>query len=154
MLDVFKRHSDANDQNATETQQPQAQEQPSPITEVSPLPTAIPTEIQQSVVEAPLPEPVVAERSQETEVPAQSMDNDSLPALLEKLKEEEGFLLNEKSQLVDLDEQLRLKVIEEIGKRKAHIEGLKAEIQELKMKWEEFVKVLNIPVYSLSNSNA
>jgi hypothetical protein len=71
-----------------------------------------------------------------------------LTTTLETLKQEENLLLNQKQQLESIGEQLRLRKLEEIEKKKQGINALKTEIPELKQKCESLAKALEIPVYN------
>ena len=79
---------------------------------------------------------------------AESYENreENLLSVLETLGGEEQSLLQEKSQLVDIEEKLRLKIREEIEAKKHRIENLKHEIPELKQRCEVLAKALDIPV--------
>ena len=65
---------------------------------------------------------------------------------LETLEEEERELLAEKSQLENMEETLKQKILDEIEVKRHRIENLKYEIPELKQRCEALAKVLNIPV--------
>lgn len=67
-------------------------------------------------------------------------------AMLEALGGEEQELLTEKSQLLNMEETLRQKIIEEIEIKRNRIELLKQEIPELKQRCEVLAKALDIPV--------
>ena len=71
---------------------------------------------------------------------------ENLLSVLETLGGEEQSLLQEKSQLLDIEEKLRLKIREEIEAKKHRIENLKNEIPELKQRCEALAKALDIPV--------
>jgi hypothetical protein len=83
------------------------------------------------------------------EMPAEASVNgeDTLLSMLDRLYEEEKTLLTEKSQLMDMEGKLRLKITEEIESKKRIIEDLRAEIPELKQKCETLAQALEIPVY-------
>jgi hypothetical protein len=67
-------------------------------------------------------------------------------SMLEALDGEEKSLLAEKSQLLNMEETLRQKIIDEIEAKKHRIEILKNEIPELKQRCEFLAKLLDIPV--------
>lgn len=94
-------------------------------------------------------EETVKEETQSVEVkiqePFESKEADLL-ATLEALGGEEKTLIAEKSQLLDMEETLRQKMIDEIEVKRRRIENLKYEIPELKQRCEALAKVLDIPV--------
>jgi predicted RNase H-like nuclease (RuvC/YqgF family) len=94
-------------------------------------------------------EETVKEETQSAEVktpePFESKEADLL-ATLEALGGEEKTLVAEKSQLLDMEETLRQKIIDEIEVKRHRIENLKYEIPELKQRCEALAKVLDIPV--------
>ena len=94
-------------------------------------------------------EETVKEETQSAEVktqePFESKEAD-LIATLEALGGEEKTLVAEKSQLLDMEETLRQKIIDEIEVKRHRIENLKYEIPELKQRCETLAKVLDIPV--------
>jgi vacuolar-type H+-ATPase subunit D/Vma8 len=124
MLDIFKKNQE---------------EHPSPEQEIP---------VQPEVQEAPTQEPEQLEASKLLEEPQQTAE-ESLSTTLESLKQEENALLDQKTQLLSIEERLRLKTLEEIEKTKQRINGLKTEIPELKQKCESFAKALEIPVYNV-----
>ena len=65
---------------------------------------------------------------------------------LKALEEEEYSLMQEKSQLVNMEEMLRLKAKEEIEAKKRRIDELKNEIPELKQRCENLSKMLDTQV--------
>ncbi len=65
--------------------------------------------------------------------------------MIESLGEEERLLLAEKSQLLDMEETLKQRIIEEIEIKRQRIENLKYEIPELKQRCEALAKALHIP---------
>ena len=67
-------------------------------------------------------------------------------SMLKALEEEESSLMQEKSQLVDMEEMLRLKAREEIEAKKRRIDELKSEIPELKHRCEDLAKLLDTQV--------
>ena len=123
MLDIFKKNQGEHPQEEEIPVQPQTQE-------------------------TPTQEPEQLEANQPLEEP-QNTAEESLPTTLETLKQEESTLLDQKTQLLSIEERLRLKTLEEIEKTKQRINGLKAEIPELKQKCESFAKALEIPVYNV-----
>ena len=131
MLDIFKKN---HEEQPTEQQQipeapPQVEQIPSPEPQIT----------EELHVENPQPE--------ET----QKKVEDNLPVTLETLKVEETELLDQKSQLLNIEERLRRKTLEEIEKTRERINGLRTEIPELKQKCEKFAKALEIPVYNTSS---
>ena len=123
MLDIFKKNQGEH--------QPEEQETP------------------EQTQEAPTQEPEQLEANQPLEEP-QNTGEESLPTTLETLKQEESTLQDQKTQLLSIEERLRLKTLEEIEKTKQRINGLKAEIPELKQKCESFARALEIPVYNVN----
>ena len=69
-----------------------------------------------------------------------------LLATLEELGGEERVLIAEKTQLLDMEETLRQKILDEINVKRHSIENLKYEIPELKERCENLAKALDIPV--------
>jgi len=67
-------------------------------------------------------------------------------SMLKALEEEESSLIQEKSQLTDMEEMLRLKAREEIEAKKRRIDELKNEIPELKQRCEDLAKMLDTQV--------
>lgn len=67
-------------------------------------------------------------------------------ATLEELEGEERALLDEKSQLLNMEETLRQRIRDEIEIKRHRIENLKYEIPELKQRCEALAKALDIPV--------
>jgi hypothetical protein len=67
-------------------------------------------------------------------------------SMLKSLEEEESSLMQEKSQLVDMEEMLRLKAREEIEAKKRRIDELKNEIPELKHRCDDLAKMLDTQV--------
>lgn len=72
--------------------------------------------------------------------------NEDLSAMLEKLDEEEKLLIQEKTDLLSVEEQLTQKIKAEIEAKKSKIDGLKSEIPELRQKCEGLATVLGIQV--------
>lgn len=71
---------------------------------------------------------------------------ENMLATLEALGGEERLLLAEKSQLLNMEETLRQKIIDEIEIKRHRIENLRYEIPELKQRCEALAKALDIPV--------
>lgn len=69
-----------------------------------------------------------------------------LPTVLQELEKEENALLQQKRDLLNIEEELQLKIREEIEARKHRIETLKNETVELKRQCEELTNLINIPV--------
>ena len=67
-------------------------------------------------------------------------------ATLESLGAEERILIVEKSQLQNMEETLKQKIIDEIEVKRHRIEYLKYEIPELKQRCETLAKALDIRV--------
>jgi predicted RNase H-like nuclease (RuvC/YqgF family) len=80
-----------------------------------------------------------------TQEPFESAEADLLDTLL-VLGGEERTLIAEKSQLLDMEETLKQKIIDEIEVKRHRIENLKYEIPELKQRCEALAKALDIPV--------
>jgi len=91
----------------------------------------------------------IEEEQQKTELnniePCENRE-ENLLTLIETLGGEEQALLEEKAQLANMEEQLQLKIREEIEAKKRRIEDLKNEIPELKQKCEALAKALDIQV--------
>jgi hypothetical protein len=89
---------------------------------------------------------------QEPTIPVEPMEppmtEESLPSTLQTLKEQETALMSQKTELVSIEEKLRLQTMQEIEKTKLRIENLRSEIPELKQKCEGLAKALEIPVYN------
>ena len=121
MFDIFKKPEEEQDYvevEATETNE---------ISEV----TEIPKEKQNEEAK--------------TQEPFESAEADLLDALL-VLGGEERTLIAEKSQLLDMEETLKQKIMDEIEVKRHKIENLKYEIPELKQRCEALAKALDIPV--------
>ena len=67
-------------------------------------------------------------------------------SMLETLLAEEKELLNQKNQLLDLEETLKKRVINEIQAKEIKINNLQVEIPELKQRLKDLAKTLKIPV--------
>jgi predicted RNase H-like nuclease (RuvC/YqgF family) len=91
----------------------------------------------------------IEEEQQKTEMnntePCENRE-ENLLTLIETLGGEEQALLEEKAQLANMEEQLQLKIKEEIEAKKHRIENLKNEIPELKQRCEALAKALDIQV--------
>ena len=89
------------------------------------------------------------EEEQKTEInntePCENRE-ENLLTLMETLGGEEQALLEEKAQLANMEEQLQVKLREEIEAKKHRIENLKNEIPELKQRCEALAKALDIQV--------
>ena len=80
-----------------------------------------------------------------TQEPFESAEADLLDMLM-TLGGEERTLIAEKSQLLDMEETLKQKIMDEIEVKRHKIENLKYEIPELKQRCEALAKALDIPV--------
>ena len=80
-----------------------------------------------------------------TQKPYQT-EEEKILSMLEELSVEEKALLAEKAQLINMEENLRHKLIEEIDIRRNKIENLKHEIPELRQRCEALARALDIPV--------
>jgi hypothetical protein len=136
VLDIFKKpHEEQPEEQKPAEPEPQMQ----PEISESPQEETIPVEPEAEPVVQPEPEPEPLELPKVEE---------PLPITLESLKQEELSLLNQKTELLTIEEQLRLKTVEEIEMTKQRIASLKLEIPELKQKCEGLAKALEIPVYN------
>jgi len=86
-----------------------------------------------------------AEEQKNPEHPSEIREENVL-SVLKALEEEESSLMQEKSQLVDMEEMLRLKAREEIEAKKRRIDELKNEIPELKHRCDDLAKMLDTQV--------
>ena len=86
--------------------------------------------------------------AEEQKTPEQQSEirEENVLSMLKALEEEESSLMQEKSQLVDMEEMLRLKAREEIEAKKRRIDDLKNEIPELKHRCEDLAKLLDTQV--------
>ena len=100
------------------------------------------TESTEEVEEAVEEEQTKKAETQEPFEPAEA----ELLSKLEELGGEERTLIAEKSQLLDMEETLRQKILDEIEVKRHSIENLKYEIPELKQRCEALAKALDIPV--------
>ena len=78
--------------------------------------------------------------------PQSEIREENVLSMLKALEEEESSLIQEKSQLTDMEEMLRLKAREEIEAKKRRIDELKNEIPELKQRCEDLAKMLDTQV--------
>ena len=67
-------------------------------------------------------------------------------SILESLSNKEKKLSKEKDQLLDVEESLKKRIINDIETKKARILDLQTEIPEVKQRIEELAKLLEIPV--------
>ena len=67
-------------------------------------------------------------------------------SILSSLSEKEKKLLTEKDQLLDMEESLKKRIINEIEIKKSRILALQTEIPEVKQRIENLAKLLEIPV--------
>ena len=82
------------------------------------------------------------EKNKETQE-KQDFEIDTTLNVLEELEKETKMLYDEKVNLLDVEEKLRLKINEEIENKKQKKEQLKREVEELKKRCEELTKLLN-----------
>ena len=85
-------------------------------------------------------------KSKKTQSNNLEIKEENVLSMLKALEEEESSLMQEKSQLVDMEEMLRLKAREEIEAKKRRIDELKNEIPELKQRCEDLAKMLDTQV--------
>ena len=78
----------------------------------------------------------------------QDLERNEEPVLstLYSLGEEEKELLTEKNQLLDMEETLKKRIINEIETKKSGIKDLETEIPELKQRVKVLAKTLEIPI--------
>jgi hypothetical protein len=67
-------------------------------------------------------------------------------SLLKNLSSEEKELMLEKNKLLDMEETLKKRIIQEIETKKSRIFDLQIEIPEVKQRIEFLAKILEIPV--------
>ena len=67
-------------------------------------------------------------------------------SILESLSNKEKKLSKEKDQILDVEESLKKRIINEIETKKDRILDLQTEIPEVKQRIEELAKLLEIPV--------
>lgn len=67
-------------------------------------------------------------------------------SMLETLIEEEKELLNQKNQLLDMEETLKKRIIDEIEAKKTKVAYLQNELPTIKQRCEQLAKVLEIPI--------
>ena len=63
--------------------------------------------------------------------------------VFEELEKETRTLCEEKASLLDIEEKLALKIVEEVEKRRQKKEQLKAEVEDLRRRCEELTTFLN-----------
>ena len=97
----------------------------------------------ENLEETPKEETTIEEAKPEVVMKA---SEENILSTLEALGGEEQDLLAEKSQLQNMEETLKQKIMDEIEVKRHRIENLKYEIPELKQRCETLAKVLNIPV--------
>lgn len=73
-------------------------------------------------------------------------NEENVLSLLKELSAEEKELVVEKNQLLNIEETLKKRIIDEIETKKSRIIDLQLEIPELKQKLELLAKLLEIPV--------
>ncbi len=66
--------------------------------------------------------------------------------ILKNLIDEEKELLNQKNQLLDMEETLKKRIINEIEAKKNRVNYLQNELPEIKQRCEQLAKILEIPV--------
>ena len=67
-------------------------------------------------------------------------------SMLETLIEEEKELLNQKNQLLDMEETLKKRIIDEIETKKTRVTYLQNELPTIKQRCEQLAKVLEMPI--------
>ena len=67
-------------------------------------------------------------------------------SMLQSLSDEEINLLTEKNQLLDMEKNLKERIIDEIEEKKSNINNLQTEIPKIKKRVEFLAKMLKIPV--------
>ena len=136
MLDIFKKpHEEQPEEQKEIVAEPEVEPE-------APQEPTIPVEESAPELESqPEPEPQV----ESMEMP---VVEENLQMTLQSLKEEELALMTQKTELLSIEEKLRLKTAEEIENTRQRIESLKSEIPELKQKCEGLAKALEIPVYN------
>jgi chromosome segregation ATPase len=73
-------------------------------------------------------------------------NEETVLSILKSLSEEEKELMVEKNQLLDMEETLKKRIINEIDTKKSRITDLQLEIPELKHRVEFLAKMLEIPI--------
>ena len=73
-------------------------------------------------------------------------NEETVLSTLYSLGEEEKELLTEKNQLLDMEETLKKRIINEIETKKSRIKDLETEIPELKQRVKVLAKTLEIPI--------
>ena len=67
-------------------------------------------------------------------------------SILKNLIDEEKKLINQKNQLLDMEETLKKRIINEIDAKKNRVTHLQNELPEIKQRCEQLAKMLDIPV--------
>ena len=67
-------------------------------------------------------------------------------SMLETLIEEEKELVNQKNQLLDMEETLKKRIIDEIETKKTRVAYLQNDLPRIKQRCEQLAKVLEIPI--------
>ena len=90
----------------------------------------------------------LAELKNNEKNPSQNLkrNEETVLSILKSLSEEEKGLMIEKNQLLDMEETLKKRIINEIETKKSRITDLQTEIPELKQRVEFLAKILAIPV--------
>jgi len=73
-------------------------------------------------------------------------NEETVLSILYSLTDEEKELLTEKNQLLDMEETLKKRIINEIQTKESRIKDLQMEIPELKQRVKVLAKTLEIPV--------
>ena len=73
-------------------------------------------------------------------------NEETVLSILQSLSEEEKELMIEKNQLLDVEETLKKRIINEIETKKSRITNLQTELPGLKQRVEFLAKMLEIPV--------
>jgi hypothetical protein len=67
-------------------------------------------------------------------------------SILKNLIDEEKELINQKNQLLDMEETLKKRIINEIDAKKNRVTYLQNELPDIKQRCEQLAKMLEIPV--------
>jgi predicted RNase H-like nuclease (RuvC/YqgF family) len=126
MFDVFKKLDGNQDNGELNTQEPYdfVEEK---------------VTVEEEVEEETLSEQLITQKPYQTE-------KEKILSMLEELSFEEKALLAEKAQLVNMEENLRQRLREEIDIKQNKIKNLKHEIPELRQRCEVLARALDIPV--------
>jgi len=90
---------------------------------------------------------VLKEQNNEIQSPQVLKENEkTVLSILYSLTKEEKKLQKEKNQLLDLEETLKKRIINEIQTKETKIKNLQMEIPELKQRLKDLAKTLKIPV--------